>query len=111
MHTRGVIRGSLAALVAISFGFFAFPTLGADTATAVAGEDIAAEVDGGPWLAIEGYDIVASQNKGRSIPGKLEYQAVWHGACWRFASKENLSLFIENPMKYAEHYDQPIDTR
>jgi hypothetical protein len=108
---RGITRRSLATLVAVSFGFLAFPTFGADTATAVVGEDIAAEVDGEPWLAIEGYDIVAYQNEGRSPPGKLKYQAVWHGAFWRFASKENINLFVKNPVKYAEHYDQPVDTR
>src|ERR1700709_1954774 len=50
MDTRRVTRRSLAALVAIPLGPFLSPTFAAD---------IAPDADGGPRLAIEGFDIVA----------------------------------------------------
>jgi hypothetical protein len=102
MDTRGITRRSLAALVAVPFGFLVLPTFGAD---------IAPNMNCGPRLAIDGYDIVAYYIEGRSIPGKLEYQTVWHHVRWQFASKDNLDLFAKNPAEYAEHYDEPIDAR
>jgi hypothetical protein len=102
MNTCGVTRRSLAALVGIPFGFFVFPTFGAD---------IAPDADGGPRLAIEGFDIVAYHDEGRPIRGRFEYQAVWHDARCQFASKENFDIFVKNPATYAEHDDDPIDAR
>jgi hypothetical protein len=102
MDTRRVTRRSLAALVAIPLGSFLSPAFAAD---------IAPDADGGPRLAIEGFDIVAYHNEGRPIRGSLEFQTVWHDARWQFASKENLDIFVKNPVTYAEHHDDPIDAR
>jgi hypothetical protein len=102
MNTREITRRSLAAFVALPFGLLVFPAFGAD---------VAPNMEAEPRLAIEGYDIVAYHIEGRSIPGKLEYQTVWHHVRWQFASKDNLDLFAKNPAEYAEHYDEPIDAR
>ncbi len=67
--------------------------------------DTVPEMSGMPRLAIGGYDTVAYFTVGKAVPGKLEYQTVWHDARWQFASKEDLDLFTANPEKYAAQYD------
>jgi hypothetical protein len=82
-------------LFALSFSMFALPAL-ADTAP---------EMSGTPRLAIGGYDTVAYFTVGKAVPGRLDYQTVWHDARWQFANKEDLDLFTANPEKYAAQYD------
>lgn len=89
-------RRSLAALLALPIAFRVLPTLGDDAAPAMTGL---------PRLAIGGYDTVAYHTVGNAVPGRLEYQMVWHDARWQFASEENLNLFKNNPEKYAAQYD------
>lgn len=89
-------RRSLATLIALPIALAVVPALGAD---------VAPDMTGLPRLAIGGYDTVAYHTKGKAIPGRLEYQTVWHGARWQFASKEDLDLFIKAPEKYAPQYD------
>jgi hypothetical protein len=60
---------------------------------------------------IEGFDIVAYHIGGGPIRGSFEYQTIWHDARWLFANKDNLDIFVKNPVTYAEHYDDPIDAR
>ncbi len=67
--------------------------------------DTAPEMSGTPRLAIGGYDTVAYFTVGKAVPGRLEYQSVWHDARWQFASKVDLDLFTGNPEKYAAQYD------
>lgn len=55
-------------------------------------------------LAVDGYDTVAYFTDGKAIEGDKEYQTEWMGANWRFASAEHMSLFLENPEKYAPQY-------
>jgi hypothetical protein len=88
----GKITKTLAALALIAFAFPAF----ADTAP---------KMSGMPRLAIGGYDTVAYFTAGKAVPGRLEYQTIWHDARWQFASKEDLDLFTANPEKYAAQYD------
>jgi hypothetical protein len=88
-------RRSLAALCAFPLTFLVFPALG----------DVAPEMSGTPRLAIGGYDTVAYHTVGKAVPGRLEYQTVWHDARWQFSSKDNLDLFIKDPEKYAARYD------
>ena len=72
-----------------------FPALG----------DVAPVMSGSPRLAIGGYDTVAYHTVGKAVPGKLEYQTLWHDARWQFSSRENLDLFTKDPEKYAAQYD------
>jgi YHS domain len=88
-------RRSLAALGALALVLLAFPALG----------DVMPEMSGAPRLAIGGYDTVAYHTVGKAVPGKLDYQTVWHDARWQFSSKENLDLFTADPEKYAAQYD------
>ena len=88
-------RRSLAALGALPLALLVFPALG----------DVAPEMGGTPRLAIGGYDTVAYFTVGKAVPGKLEYQTIWHDARWQFSSKENLDLFVNDPEKYAAQYD------
>jgi hypothetical protein len=92
---RRMTRRSLVALVPIPFALFIFPALG----------DVAPAFSGAPRLAIGGYDTVAYFTEGKPMPGRLEYQTIWHDARWQFSSKENLDLFTKNPEQYAAQYD------
>ena len=82
-------------LITLAIAFSTLPAL-ADTAP---------DMTGMPRLAIGGYDTVAYFTKGKAIPGRLEFQTVWHDARWQFASKEDLDLFMAEPEKYAAQYD------
>jgi len=82
-------------LITLAIAFSTLPAL-ADTAP---------DMTGMPRLAIGGYDTVAYFTKGKAIPGRLEFQTVWHDARWQFASKEDLDLFMAEPKKYAAQYD------
>ena len=63
-------RRSLAALCALPLALLVFPALG----------DTAPEMTGASRLAIGGYDTVAYFTVGKAVPGRLEYQTVWHGS-------------------------------
>ena len=88
-------RGTLAALVLVTFVYLNWCALA----------DVAPSMDGVPRLAIGGYDTVAYHTQGKAVPGRLDYQTVWHDARWQFSSKENLDLFTKSPEKYAAQYD------
>ncbi len=55
-------------------------------------------------VAIKGYDPVAYFIDGKPVSGSGEFEYVWMGAKWHFASAENRDLFIRNPEKYAPKY-------
>src|SRR3978361_739621 len=88
-------RRALRALTALSLALLIFPAWG----------DVAPEMSGTPRLAIAGYDTVAYHTVGKAIPGKVEYQTIWHGARWLFSSMQNLDLFAKDPEKYAAQYE------
>src|ERR1700712_4954187 len=88
-------RRSFAALCALPLALMVFPALG----------DVAPAMSGAPRLAIGGYDTVAYHTAGKPVPGRLEYQTIWHDARWQFSSKESLDLFTKNPEQYAAQYD------
>ena len=67
--------------------------------------DTAPNMTGVPRLAIGGYDTVAYFTEGKAVPGRLDFQILWHDARWQFASKEDLDLFTADPEKYAAQYD------
>jgi enamine deaminase RidA (YjgF/YER057c/UK114 family) len=58
-----------------------------------------------PRLSISGYDPVAYFTDGKPVPGKAEFEYVWHKSRWRFASGEHRDLFIKDPQRYAPQYD------
>lgn len=53
--------------------------------------------------AVEGYDVV-SYFKNKPLKGSKEYVTTYDGVEFRFASKENLSLFKKSPKKYIPQY-------
>ena len=54
--------------------------------------------------AIKGYDTVAYFTTGKPTKGLDTYYTSWKGAKWKFASQENLNLFLKEPDKYAPQY-------
>jgi enamine deaminase RidA (YjgF/YER057c/UK114 family) len=58
-----------------------------------------------PRLSVSGYDPVAYFTDGKPVPGKAEFEYVWHKSRWRFASGEHRDLFIKDPDRYAPQYD------
>ena len=55
-------------------------------------------------LAIRGADPVAYFMQGRPTIGLAENAVEWYGATWRFASDENMEIFMGNPHAYAPQY-------
>lgn len=55
-------------------------------------------------VAVEGYDVVAYFTEGEPVEGVSEHAAQWRGAEWRFASREHLQRFREDPQRYAPAY-------
>jgi len=58
-----------------------------------------------PRLSISGYDPVAYFTDGKPIPGKPDFEYLWHKLRWRFASSEHRDLFSKDPGRYAPQYD------
>jgi hypothetical protein len=94
--THKTWRRSLGALCAVPLALLSLSALG---------EDVAPAMNDSPRLAIGGYDTVAYHTQGKAVPGKLEYQTVWHDARWQFSNQEDLDLFVKDPEKYAAQYD------
>lgn len=55
-------------------------------------------------LALQGYDPVAYFRQGKAVKGSREYRTEYRKAEWRFASRENLERFREEPERYAPRY-------
>lgn len=55
-------------------------------------------------LALQGYDTVAYFTVGEPTKGDAAYSTTYNGAEFRFASEENLNLFLGNPEQYAPQY-------
>ena len=54
--------------------------------------------------AVSGYDAVSYHTEGAPVRGSREFRTEWQGAEWRFASQDNLDLFLANPEAYAPAY-------
>jgi YHS domain-containing protein len=52
-------------------------------------------------VAILGYDTVAYFTDGRAMRGKPEFEYVWGGSRWWFATAEHRDLFASDPERYA----------
>ena len=55
-------------------------------------------------LAVHGYDAVAYFSEQRPIEGSPDFVHRWHGAEWRFASREHQVAFAADPERYAPQY-------
>ena len=55
-------------------------------------------------LAIKGYDPVAYFTEQKPVAGSIEFEHIWNGAKWRFATTEHRDLFKTDPEKYAPRY-------
>jgi len=55
-------------------------------------------------IAIKGYDPVAYFTLGKAVEGKSRFEYRWHDARWRFASKEHLRMFTEDPERFAPRF-------
>ena len=61
-------------------------------------------VSGASRVAIDGYDPVAFFTDSRPVNGSPDFQAVYQGATYFFASGEHKKLFEENPRRYVPQY-------
>ena len=55
-------------------------------------------------LALQGYDTVAYFTLSEATKGSAAFATTYQGAEFRFASEENLNLFLGDPAKYAPQY-------
>ena len=55
-------------------------------------------------LALQGYDTVAYFTVGEPTKGTADFTTTYQGAEFRFASEENLNLFLADPEAYAPQY-------
>ena len=55
-------------------------------------------------VVIKGYDPVAYFTERRPVKGLPEFEYVWRGARWRFASAQNRDAFSKDPGKYSPKY-------
>lgn len=55
-------------------------------------------------VAIEGYDVVSYFTEAEPQVGLPDYEYVWQGVPWYFASAANRDVFIRNPDIYAPQF-------
>jgi hypothetical protein len=55
-------------------------------------------------IAINGIDPVAYFTDSAAVAGSDEYELMWQGATWRFATAANLAAFEADPYAYAPQY-------
>lgn len=54
--------------------------------------------------AVSGYDVVSYFTEKKPVEGDSQYTIEYQGADWYFSSQKNLTLFKNNPEKYAPQY-------
>lgn len=95
-NTRNLVIGVLS-LALVAVGAFAYSSLSPAAPVPV----VNTTADN---VAIRGYDTVAYFTEGKATKGKAEFEHVWHGAKWHFATATNRDLFAANPERYAPRY-------
>lgn len=60
--------------------------------------------DQSPRIALKGYDPVAYFTVGEPVPGKRDFETVFDGTRYRFASADNKDRFESDPDKYAPQF-------
>src|SRR5262245_7845495 len=58
----------------------------------------------GEKVAIGGYDTVAYFTEGKAVRGSPDFESVWRGARWRFASAEHRDMFAREPVTFAPRF-------
>jgi len=65
----------------------------------------AQRINTGPGkLAVKGYDVVAYATEGKPVPGSPQFEQMYGGAAYRFASAANRARFVSDPERYAPQY-------
>ncbi|RPI34095.1 MAG: YHS domain protein [Nitrospiraceae bacterium] len=55
-------------------------------------------------VAIKGYDPVAYFTEQKPVAGSAEFEYIWNGSKWRFATAEHRDHFKADPEKYTPQY-------
>jgi YHS domain-containing protein len=55
-------------------------------------------------LGLKGYDPVAYFTDAKPTPGVSDFEYVWDGVRYRFATSQHRNMFITNPDKYAPQF-------
>lgn len=55
-------------------------------------------------VTLHGFDAVAYFTDGKAVPGLPQFEHVWNGARWRFASAANRDRFAKAPEQYAPQF-------
>ncbi len=82
----------------VTLGFFLFNLMGCSPKTL---QPVNVDSNG---VAMKGYDTVAYFTQGKPVKGSSEFEHKWNGAKWHFVNAEHLSLFKNDPEKYAPRY-------
>ncbi len=89
---------------------FLFALAGAIAVFSTVGVAHAVKQTGGEYNSMyagqgaKGYDVVAYFTDGKAVQGNREFEAVYGGVSWKFASAEHRDLFKADPAKYAPQY-------
>lgn len=96
VKSRGVVLAlaSLGIIVVAAVGLLTFPTESEVTPINMNADKV----------AIRGFDTVAYFTDGKAMKGQSEFEHLWQGARWQFASATNRDLFAANPERYAPKY-------
>ncbi|WP_394130836.1 YHS domain-containing (seleno)protein [Shewanella maritima] len=54
--------------------------------------------------AVRGYDVVAYFTESKPVKGQQQYQSLYQGSVWLFATEHNRDLFELSPQQYAPQY-------
>jgi YHS domain-containing protein len=68
------------------------------------GVPVGVRAQGGEPLALKGYDPVAYFTDAKPTPGLEQFEILWDGQRYRFASVRHRDLFKANPDKYAPQF-------
>jgi YHS domain-containing protein len=61
-------------------------------------------VDGQARVMLAGHDVVSYWTQGRHAMGSAQFQSVYQGVTFRFASAEHKALFDQSPARYLPQY-------
>lgn len=55
-------------------------------------------------VALNGYDPISYFTDVEPLPGKSDFELIWRGVPWFFASEGNMEIFLKAPEIYAPQY-------
>jgi hypothetical protein len=56
-------------------------------------------------LALGGYDAISYHVTGEVKPGLREFETIWRGVAWRFATDANLAAFLADPESFTPLFE------